>query len=237
MDSVSSVGRMPENCYSQSTAVNMCQSRSSDITLVTAEGDTVTLSASQTKEIWFDTYSSKGQSTGSDAALSASKSSEFSMTVEGDLNKEELKDIRKAIRTIWKAERDILKGHDERATERTTKLAELDQIASIDAKLEFRQTVSVTQTTVEPPASGIPTSVEPPAIETPAVNDVPGLPEPTPQSVTASVPSVQSPVQHFTVTTFDKQRQILFQYLWDGGRPIAVQGPAVPTLESSPAAA
>lgn len=265
MDSVNSVGRMPKNCYSrptcakpaveqpstsgstaQSTAVNMSQSRSSDITLVTAEGDTVTLSASQTKEISFETYSSKGQSTDSDAVVSAEvrKSSEFSMTIDGDLNREELKDIRKAIRTLFKAERDILKGHDERATERTTKLAELDQIASIDAKMEFRQTVSVTQTTVETPPAENPTSAEPPAIETPAVNNdtaVPPetqqLPEPMSQSVTASVPSVESPVQHFIVTTFDKQQQILFQYLWDGGRPIAVQGPGAPTLNSSPAAA
>jgi hypothetical protein len=183
------------------------------------------LHSPQPKEISFETYSSKGQS------LEVSKSSEFSMTVEGDLNREELKDIRKAIRSILKAERDILKGHDEGATERTAKLAELDQIASIDAKMEFRQTVSVTQMTVETPAS---------ATETPAVIDDPEvpletqelqeLPEPTPTSV-------PSPVQHFTVATFDNQQQISFQYLWNGGRPIAVQGPAVPTMNSSPAAA
>lgn len=211
----------------------MSQSRSSDITLVTAEGDTVTLSASQTMEMSFETYGSKGQSMG------ISKSSEFSLTVEGDLNREELKDIRKAIKTLLKAERDLLKGHEERATERTAKLEDLDQIASIDAKMEFRQTVSVTQTTAEAPAFEAQTSSEPVESETVAMTqpEAQTLPEATPQPATAPETPAPGAAQRFTVASIEKQQQFTFQFLWVGDRPVAVQGPGAPTLNGSQAVA
>ena len=228
MDSVNSIGRRPENCYAertcakpassaQSTELKVAQSRSSDITLVTAEGDTVTLSASRSTELSFETYGSTG------ASAEIRKNSEFSLTVEGDLNKEELKDIRKAIKTLYKAERDLLKGHDERAADRTAKLANLDQLASIDAKMESSQTVSVTQTSVQTPASEPQPAIEPPA--EPPVTETPAV-------APAETPQLPSPVQQFTVATFDKQQQFTFQYLWDAGRPLAVQ---VPGVEAAPA--
>jgi hypothetical protein len=259
MGSVNAIGGRPENCYAgracgkpaaeqpsasgstaQATAVNLSQSRSSDITLVTAEGDTVTLSASQTMEMSFETYSSKGVA-GSAAGVSAEvrQSREFSLTIDGDLNREELKDIRKAIRTLVKAERDVLKGHEERATERTARLQDLDQLISIDARMEFRQAVSVTKATVETPASEAQTPVELPLTEVVVLNADPveqpetqELEEPASQATAPATPA-PSPVQRFTVAAFENQQQFTFQYLWDGGRPVAVQSPGIPTLSGS----
>src|SRR5678815_57247 len=81
--------------------VNVSQSQTAEITLVTAEGDTVTLSSSKSADLSFSTYNARGQVGASSAALSGMSSaihltSAFSFSVDGDLNKSELKDIRHA---------------------------------------------------------------------------------------------------------------------------------------------
>jgi hypothetical protein len=149
----------------QTAQVKVSQSQTADITIVTAEGDTVTLSASRSAELSFATYNAQGRvgdSSGTISGMSAElhRSSDFSITVDGDLNKEELKEIRTAIRTIQKAATDVLKGHDEKAATRTAKLAGLDQIASIDADLEFNREVSVTQVSAQAGTTSTPETSE-----------------------------------------------------------------------------
>jgi hypothetical protein len=134
----------------QAAQVKVSQSQTADITIVTAEGDTVTLSSSRTAELTFSTYDAQGQVGGSSVSFSGMsaelhRTSAFSFSVDGDLNKDELKDIRRAIRTIQKAANDVLKGHEEQAASRTAKLARLDQIAIIDADLEFNREVTLTR--------------------------------------------------------------------------------------------
>jgi len=150
----------------QATQVKVSQSQTADITIVTAEGDTVTLSANRSAELSFTTYNAQGQAGDSSGAISAAsaefrRSSDFSITVDGDLNKEELKEIRTAIRTIQKAANDVLKGHEEKAAAQTAKLAGLDQIASIDADLEFNREVSVTQVTAQSDTADVQTTQAP----------------------------------------------------------------------------
>ncbi len=132
--------------------VNISRSQSSDFTIVTAEGDTVTLSSSRSSELAFATYNPLGDSgSASRSAASFSTSRDFSFSVEGDLNKEELKDIRRAIKTVMKSARDVLRGDDEKAFRRASKLSNLDQIASLDANLHFRREISTTQVISRPP--------------------------------------------------------------------------------------
>jgi hypothetical protein len=150
----------------QAAQVKVSQSQTADITIVTAEGDTVTLSLGKAAESSFATYNAQGQVGGSAELL---RTSAFSIGVDGDLNREELKDIRRAIRTIQKAANDVLRGHEEKAASRTARLANLDQIASIDADLEFHREVSVTQVSAQSEAVAIPESAETPVpTETPA---------------------------------------------------------------------
>jgi len=145
----------------QATQVKVSQSQTTDITIVTAEGDTVTLSSSKSAELSCATYNAQGKvgdSLGRSSGMSAElhRTSAFSITVDGDLNKEELKDIRSAIRTIQKVAKDVQKGHDEKAAARTAKLANLGQIGSIDADLEFSREVSVTQVSAQSEATANP---------------------------------------------------------------------------------
>jgi len=160
----------------QAAQVKVSQSQTADITIVTAEGDTVTLSSSKASELTFATYSAQGQVGDSSVRLSGMsaelhRTSAFSMSVDGDLNKEELKDIRYAIRTIQKAAMDVLKGHEEKAAARTASLSNLDQIASIDADLEFSREVSVTQVSAKATAAAVPAAADSSAPEPAAASN------------------------------------------------------------------
>jgi hypothetical protein len=185
----------------QATQIKVSQSQTADITIVTAEGDTVTLSSSKSAELSFATYNAQGQVGGSSGTISGMsaelhRTSDFSITVDGDLNKAELKDIRSAIRTIQKAANDALKGHEEKAASRTAKLSDLDQIASIDADLEFNREVSVTQVSAQTDTTAVPESTEVPA---PASDSQQSQPS---EAVTsAETPSSEATVATATAST------------------------------------
>ena len=134
----------------QAAQLRVSQSQTADITIVTREGDTVTLSSSKSAELSFATYSALGQAGKASASLSGmtaelQRSTSLSISFAGDLNKEELMDIRRALQTFQKAAHDVLTGHAEKAASRTAKLAKLDQISSIEADLIFNREVSRTQ--------------------------------------------------------------------------------------------
>jgi len=137
----------PKPAESSSTAaaskISVSRSQSTDISILTAEGDKVTLSASFIDNAEFATYDSRGSAGGS-----RSFERSFSFTVEGELSRKELKDIRRAIRTIEKATHDVLKGKTEKAAQRASKLERLDTIAQLQAEVEMTRKVSV-ETTLE----------------------------------------------------------------------------------------
>ena len=158
MDSLSSIGGLPIEVSTfrnvtpppespdigHLTMASVSRNQTSNLAIVTAEGDKVTLFSTRSSELSFATYNSKGESAGSTTAASAEfhSSTGFSVTVEGDLSKSELKDVRRAIKTVMKATRDVLMGHDKQAVERASKLSRLDQIASIDASVRFEHEAS-----------------------------------------------------------------------------------------------
>ncbi|HLQ76091.1 MAG TPA: hypothetical protein VK210_01985, partial [Terriglobia bacterium] len=167
----------------QATRITVSQAQSTDIKIVTAEGDTVTLSANKTADLSYSTYNAHGSIDGKSVSVSAMsaemhQTSAFSLTVDGDLNKEELKDIRRAIRIIEKSAHDVLTGHADKAASRTAKLAKLDQLASIDADVEFQQEVSVMQASSQ--STSVPSS------------DSTDTPDPTPVSAPQPAPAISA---------------------------------------------
>ena len=165
----------------QAAQVRVSQSQTTDITIVTAEGDTVTWSSSKAAEVSSVTYNAQGQMGGS---AELHRTSAFAFSVDGDLNHEEMKDIRRAIRTIQKAANDVLKGHEEKAASRTARLGSLDQIASIDADLEFYREVSVTRLSAQSESAAIPETTETPLQTVPLTTPV--VAETTVSTATAS---------------------------------------------------
>lgn len=133
----------------QSKTASLSLSQSTDLTIETDEGDVVTLSMDR----WLDAgYASSSSLTyGSDGSFSMSKQEqfdlsagkEFTVEVEGDLNKEEIKDIRKAVRAIRKIMKAFLSGDMDKMTKRAGRLENLDTISGIDAEFSYERQVSV----------------------------------------------------------------------------------------------
>lgn len=107
------------------------RSSSFDIMVTTADGDRVTLSAEQTSSI-----AGVATSDGGRAGTSASESS-FSLTVEGSLDKGEIRDLRKVLKLLAKA------GADQDSSRVAKRLSrpDMDTIAGVEAS--FSKSVAV----------------------------------------------------------------------------------------------
>jgi hypothetical protein len=122
-----------------------------DITLTTKEGDTVMISAfSQTKSSYmgFDyTELVKGKmSSAKTETGSASTENEFEMTVKGDLNEEEMADIKKIIGQLDQIMNDLVSGDMKSVIPRAMGVIDnTDTISGLSAVLKYEQKVSVEQ--------------------------------------------------------------------------------------------
>jgi hypothetical protein len=138
-----------------------------DITLVTEEGDRVTISSSFQRQAVYSTY--EGISKYSVSATSENLDMEknelawfegeqfeyendgsFSISVDGDLNKQELKSIRKVVKTIDKIMTDILYGkHIPDGLAKAIEMNNLSSIASLEANYQYDKTMLVEQTAIQ----------------------------------------------------------------------------------------
>lgn len=189
-----------------STAIQIQEN--SEITLFTKEGDKVTISSTSRFEASYATYSSRGLIDGNafqiDAeAFSVSKSFAFELSVEGDLSAAELKDIKKALKTIEKLTRDFFSGKTDKALDRAKRIAGLDSIASFEAVLQYSKSISAQVAVSETAPANIETSTQMPAIE-PAVTalEVLPLPEALPQAETTdATPPIPGPLPPSTTSS------------------------------------
>jgi hypothetical protein len=135
---------------SESTRVTSSLQQNADVTIITAEGDKVTLSSGSQAQMTYATYEELRYMGGHlaqfrDESLGLEVSREYSISVEGDLNKTELRDIRKAIRTIEKIMRDFLSGDIDHAAGKAMKISRLEFISTLEASLQFERSLSVDQ--------------------------------------------------------------------------------------------
>lgn len=106
-----------ERCclYSQAARITASCHQNVDLTLITAEGDRVTLSAEAEIRAMYTSYAQQGVAAGGEAtvqgeSLSFFQSQALSISVEGDLNARELKAVKKALGAIEKIVGDFLSG-------------------------------------------------------------------------------------------------------------------------------
>ncbi|MFH2045187.1 MAG: hypothetical protein ABIK92_08565 [Pseudomonadota bacterium] len=152
--------------FAQFNQVTTSKEDSKDITILTAEGDKVTISANSQSTSQYTTYNGFARVNNMSLnlqgkSISTDSSSEFSMLVEGDLNKQEVKDIQKAMKAIDKIMQSTLSGNLKNAMAMVNKVGNLESIASFEANMESNKTVIVEQAlmmvsegTVESPAGG-----------------------------------------------------------------------------------
>jgi len=121
-------------------------STTSNFSFTTAEGDRVSLSSDSESHFSFESYNFQGLAEGQavdfrSQQLSTSARSDFSLLIEGDLNKQELADIQAFIQSSQSLLQDIVGGNVENATETGLSLSELDSLSS--ASLFFQKTTAV----------------------------------------------------------------------------------------------
>ena len=112
------------------TAAAFHEQRSAELDFTTADGDTVTISASSTRDVAYASYDRKGQVSGT--AVQASGEDTLSIQVDGSLDKEELRDIQKVLKFLRRAARD---GEiDAREAKQLMRRDDLDSLSGVTAE-------------------------------------------------------------------------------------------------------
>lgn len=133
---------------------NAVRKETQDITITTDEGDKVTISALDTFKADYMAFDYSEQLNGQTASLEAEKlnvSSKhaFKMTVEGDLNAEEQKDIENILSQLDGIMKDLVSGDLDAVMEEALGIIDDNEtISSLNAVLKFHQRVSMSQRTV-----------------------------------------------------------------------------------------
>lgn len=115
-----------------------------EIAISTADGDKVTINSRYSLETAYVTYNDQGLVNGNSVqtdieAFYFSEQFEFEMTIEGDLTRKELKDIRKTLHILEKMMKSIDTRHERKAFDKVAKIAKLDSISSLEAIFAYRQ--------------------------------------------------------------------------------------------------
>lgn len=136
---------------SQSTRASLDTRANTEISLVTADGDRVTLSASSALQATYSTYDYLGRIGGQALAarnenLQVAGSDAFSLTVDGELDQEELADIHKLLNALETAAADAFSGNGVPLTDSLADFGSLGSIESFNAILSYSRTVSAEQT-------------------------------------------------------------------------------------------
>lgn len=132
----------------QAGLLSLSSRKSTDISLVTTDGDKVTISAKSALQAGFVGYDYRGQLHGNEVslrgrALQVSAENAFALSIEGDLSEEELADINKLVAKIEKLGADFFSQPLETSLSQTLELGDVDSIASFAANLRYEQQLSV----------------------------------------------------------------------------------------------
>ena len=157
------------NSYSdrQLTRVSESHQENKDITIFTEDGDRVTITSNQQSQASYSKYSAIAYQSNhadsdnmtvdqnrytlfQDERFEFENSRNFSISVDGDLNEQELKDIRKTIKAIDNIMTDILYGGDiTQGVVKAIQLVNLDSISGITANYRYENAISVEKMEVE----------------------------------------------------------------------------------------
>lgn len=160
------------------------------LSVTTAEGDKITLSADIESDFRAVNYTSHAAGNGTTTDIEAkyaeySLKQEFGVTVEGDLNDQEVKDLSKLFRKVANIFKKVLSGQDDAALAKTAKLADsfgnYSSLSGLDLSVDFERTVTrfaaaLTGEAASQPGTPVPVSTSPVPATPPSV--------PTPQAVT-----------------------------------------------------
>ena len=133
--------------YTKLSRASVDVQASAGVSLVTADGDKVTLSASSSLQASLQTYDYLGRTQGQTVAARGeefqfSTSSGYALTVEGTLDEEELADIDQLLSTLSSVSQDFIAGKSQNGLQHLTRLDDLDSIASFEASFTYTRRVT-----------------------------------------------------------------------------------------------
>jgi hypothetical protein len=158
-------GAETQRLNTQVSGVAISNDLSGRLSVTTAEGDTITLTADFEYDFRAVNYSSQVIGDGSTVDLKATHieatlKKEFGVTVEGDLNKQELNDLGNLFRKISNIFRDFFRGNDEVGLANTAKLAErleqLPSLSGLDLNVDVQRSVTVLAARIASEVTGQP---------------------------------------------------------------------------------
>jgi hypothetical protein len=204
-------GTAPQRLDTKVTGVAVSNDFSGRLSVTTADGDKITLSADIESDFLAASYKShvEGGGTTTDVEAKYAKYSlkqEFGVTVEGDLSEQEVKDLTKLFRKVANIFEKYLNGQDEAALAKTAKLVErfgrLSSLSDLDLNVEVERSVTALAARIVTEVTGQPTLPASQQPQTPATTSqavTPGgapatavvIPQP-PTGTTALTPSSTS---------------------------------------------
>jgi hypothetical protein len=139
--------------------VGVQTTRSTDLQVVTAEGDRVTISADSIRMLGYASASGQsGSASVAGAAMQVSNSDSVSLAVEGDLSRDELQDLQKMVKLFQQA---ATRGDATKLLDRLSKSG-MDSIASVAGTVSVETVVMVSETSASTSAAQADAPAEPP---------------------------------------------------------------------------
>ena len=176
------------------------------LSVTTAEGDKITLTADFEARFQALNYQGQIQTDAGTAQVSAksieaSLSKQYGVTVEGDLNEQELNDLEKLFRKVSGIFNKYFRGQDDEALAKTAKLADkfggLSSLSSLDLSVSIERSVTVVAAQIASDVTGRP--AVPANSATPsAVEATPGAASSTAAAIPPSSTGTTAPTQPST---------------------------------------
>jgi hypothetical protein len=144
-------GRGIQRLDTQISGVAVSNDFSGRLSVTTVEGDTITLSADLESDFRAMNDKSHVEGDGKTVNLETkyaeySLKQEFGVTIEGDLNEQEVKDLAKLFRNVANIFKKYLSGQDDEALAKTAKLSErfgsLSSLAGLDFSVDVERSVT-----------------------------------------------------------------------------------------------
>ena len=180
------------------------------LSVTTAEGDTITLSADLESDFRAVNDKSHVEGDGKTVDIEAkyaeySLKQEFGVTVDGDLNEQEVKDLAKLFRKVANIFQKYLSGQDDQALAKTAKLAErfekLSSLSGLDLSVDVERSVTIFAAQVASEVTGRPALLAGQQPQTPATIShtvTPGVAPPTAAAIPQPSTGTTAPTQPST---------------------------------------
>ncbi|WP_027358356.1 hypothetical protein [Desulforegula conservatrix] len=208
MDSIKNQSDQNLQVQTSSTSVQVRQTKTAEMELVTKEGDKITLSFSSDASSGYSTYNQNGRL--DDVSWATSVESAYaeaelntSIKIEGDLNKDELKDIMKAVKNLEKAMNKMINGNMDGAVDTLLDAADGKTISSFESSISFSKSVEIEKQYQSTLVSELPEESTSPVAEAGTDNQpVAALPETNPENQIDR--PVQTGIQDYVKTEMQK---------------------------------